>query len=582
MPSPVFSVVLATYNRRDVLARTLPTVLHQNFPPHQYEVIVVIDGSSDGTEQLLASIESECDLQTISQSNQGPAVARQRALSAARGEFVFFTDDDIRLSDNVLADHLEVHRNSALPCMVRGTLRIGEDSPDTLASAATREWYGEHERTFDPEVNGTRLPQDFLIFANTSVRRDLIQEIGGFDPDVPFPQEGFELLLRLHQHGVVLRSAKSAIAHEVYAKSTHAFITSDARGLGRAEWLLGVKHPEYRRHSVFARIGEGKPRKRRLRKFLAERGVGNPVLDAVVRTGELFRSSPVIRSLGLRALRWRYRTEILRSGALQAGSWQALERAYGVQLPVLMYHHVGLRNPESFFELTVEPNQFEQHIRWLHEQGFTTISTTDWIAWLEEGKPLPEKPILLTFDDAYSDIFEHAMPVLEEYGFKATVFVVTSLIGAMDEWNELLGSKSVFKLANDSQIQSWSRRNVEFGSHTQKHRDLTKLTNDSLLEELDGSIRALEGLLGSRPTPFAYPFGLSNSRIEELVRTRFCAAFSTLPGLNTLSSDRFRLRRIMVHPLASLAEFASSVQSGRQRFSLRGRLSRKVKRCLRR
>jgi peptidoglycan/xylan/chitin deacetylase (PgdA/CDA1 family)/glycosyltransferase involved in cell wall biosynthesis len=569
--------VLATYNRCDVLARTLPTVLQQNFPGDQYEVILVVDGSSDGTQRMLASVASACDLQVIVQSNQGPAAARQRALGSARGEFVFFTDDDIQLSPDVLGEHLIVHRGSPNPCMVRGTLRLAEGSPRTLAADATRQWYERHEQSFDPETNGAQIPQDFLIFANTSVRRDLLERVGGFDVTLPFPQEGFELLLRLHQHGVALRSAKSATAYEFYAKSTRSMITSDARGMGRAEWLLGLKHPANRKHSVFAAIGQGNSRKRRIRKLLAESGLGNSALNATIRAAEALRNLAAIRRVGLRALQLRYRTEILSSGAKAAGSWNALERAYGARLPVLMYHHVGPRNPLSFFELTIEPKQFEQQVVWLKENHFTTITPSDWIAWVQEGKPLPEKPILLTFDDAYSDIFDHAMPILEKFGFRATVFVVTSLIGGMDEWNEVRGSKSVFRLADQEQIQTWAKRNVDFGSHTQSHFDLTKLTPDALAAELDGSIRVLGDLLGPHSFTFAYPFGLINRHVEAQVRTRFTSAFSVLSGVNTLSTDLYQLQRLMVHPLASPSDFALMVESGVLRFSLRGRITRKLR-----
>ena len=95
---PLISVVMATYQRRDVLTRTLPTVFDQDFPSEEYEVIVAVDGSTDGTIEMLSAVQAPCAFRVVNQPNRGPAAARQTALDLARGEFVLFTDDDIRFT----------------------------------------------------------------------------------------------------------------------------------------------------------------------------------------------------------------------------------------------------------------------------------------------------------------------------------------------------------------------------------------------------------------------------------------------------------------------------------------------------
>jgi peptidoglycan/xylan/chitin deacetylase (PgdA/CDA1 family)/GT2 family glycosyltransferase len=565
MPEPLISVILATYQRRDVLAHTLPTVLNQELPPEHYEVVVVVDGSEDGTMELLSGMGAACGFHVVKQPNRGPAAARQIALGMARGEFVLFTDDDIRFTPEVLKYHIAVHRSSPEPVMVRGAIRVAPESPQTLATDATRDWYEHHARTFAPEKNGVRPAEDFLIFANTSVPRRLVEECGGFDESVPFPQEGFELLLRLHKRGLLLRFEPRAVVFEVYSKPTRKVITSDARGLGRAEWILCQKHPDYRTSSVFSNLGQGSPTKRAIRKAIIHwPSVPNLVLDAAIRTADHFRFFATVRRAGIRALSLRYRSEVLQSGLERAGSWQAMESSFGVRLPVLMYHHVGPRHPQTHFELTIEPKQFAQHMQWLVQNGYTGIRALDWLAWRRDGTPLPEKPVLLTFDDAYADTFEYALPVLASRNFSATVFVVTAMAGQMDAWNETEASKSVLKLATCDQIRQWAVRGIEFGSHSRTHPDLTSLDECGLRVEIVESKRELGQILGSEPASFAYPFGTYNAAVEQLVRTNYELAFSVIPGMNTLCTDPHQLQRVMIQPRASLQEFASGVVKGRE------------------
>lgn len=576
--APIFSVVMATYQRRDVLARTLPTVLEQDFPTEKFEVIVVVDGSTDGTVEMLASLGASRSFRVVEQPNRGPAVARQTALSAARGKYVFFTDDDIRLTPPVLKDHLAEHNRHSTPVMVRGSIFVAPESPPTLATDATRKWYQEHAESFDPEKNGVQLPQDFSIFANTSVLRSEVEACGGVDVSVPFPQEGFELLYRLLKRGIPLRSAPDAVVYEVFSKPTRKMITSDARGLGKAEWLLCQKHPEYRKWSVFANLGQGSPAKRMLRRvIMSAPAIPSLVLDTTIYLAEKLRRFAPFRKIGIRALGHRYRTEMLQSGLRQAGSWKAVEASFGVRLPVLMYHHVGPRNPSTYYELTIEPREFARQVRYLARKGYRTIFPSDWVRWQRYGTSLPKKPVLLTFDDAYADIFEFAFPILAEHDFCAITFVVSSLVGGMDVWNETRLSRSVLKLATPKQIAEWMSRGIENGVHTRTHADLTLLDQGGLDEEIVGSKEDLGRMTGKTPESFAYPFGKHNTASEAVVRSNFESAFSVMPGLNTLRTDPHLLSRTMVDPRNSLRQLGQMLRNGRNcPLSYLGRIRRKL------
>lgn len=560
---PLFSVVMATYQRRSVLAQTLPTVLGQDFPAEQYEVIVVIDGSTDGTVEMLGELSTTHPFRVFAQANLGPAAARKAALELARGRFVFFTDDDIRFTGQVLKHHFAEHKRHVNPVMVRGSIFVAPESPQTLATDSTRQWYETHARTFDPEKNGVQLPQDFSIFANTSVLRSEIEACGGVDLSVPFPQEGFELLYRLMKRGVPLRSAPDAVVYEVFSKPTRKMITSDAGGLGKAEWLLCQKHPEYRKLSVFADLARRSVTKRMLRRLvLSAPMLPNFVLDTVINITDRFRRFAPLRRIGIHALGYRYRIEVLQSGLKQAGSWKAVEDAFGGCLPVLMYHHIGPRNPFSYYELTIEPSDFARQIRYLARKGYKTISQSDWMNWQLYGTPLPKKSVLLTFDDAYADTFEFAFPILAQHGFCAITFVVSSLVGGMDAWNESDGSRSVLRLATSEQIRDWSLRGFDMGVHTRTHADLRRLDERRRLDEIVGAKEELGRTIEQTPESFAYPFGHYDAVSVEVVRDNFASAFSVIPGLNDLRTDPHLLSRTMVDPRNSLRQFGRMLKNG--------------------
>ena len=89
------SVVIATHNRKDVLARTLPSLLAQDLPPAEYEIVLVVDGSTDGTADMLRALSPRCALRILEAPRRGPGAARNAGVAAARGDTVLFLDDDI-------------------------------------------------------------------------------------------------------------------------------------------------------------------------------------------------------------------------------------------------------------------------------------------------------------------------------------------------------------------------------------------------------------------------------------------------------------------------------------------------------
>jgi peptidoglycan/xylan/chitin deacetylase (PgdA/CDA1 family) len=276
-------------------------------------------------------------------------------------------------------------------------------------------------------------------------------------------------------------------------------------------------------------------------------------------------------------LPWGWRAHIL--GELPArGGLNPLECGCAKILPVLMYHRVGPAQPGTHPALTVGPRPFRKQMEWLKRNGYTSISTGDWIAYCHEGKTLPPKPVLLTFDDAYEDLTEYAFPVLREYGFTAAVFVVTGEIGGDNSWDRNEGSSSI-RCMSAEQIRHWSAQGIEFGAHTRTHADLTTLSGNELELEIAGSGDDLAVIMGAAPLSFAYPFGYYNDAALSCTEKVFQLAFTCDEGLNVLGTGPCLLRRTMVKPRDTLFDFGLRVRFGfnpierlRNRVRLRSRL----------
>jgi peptidoglycan/xylan/chitin deacetylase (PgdA/CDA1 family) len=299
---------------------------------------------------------------------------------------------------------------------------------------------------------------------------------------------------------------------------------------------------------------------------------------------ESLGSLPLTKRIGLRILQTDIGLMRLRSAAREAGSWRALRREFGTALSVLLYHHVGPPRPGTDAELTIPPERFERQVRWLARRGYVGIRPSEWQAWRLGAGRLPDKPVLLTFDDAYADLAEFALPILERHGFGGAVFVVTGQVGGTNRWDEEQGA-GTHRLMTAEQIRQWSARGIEFGAHGRSHASLTELADSDLVSELSGSANDLADLTGKARVAFAYPYGSSDERVTERARQAFDLAFTCDEGMNDLRSDPHALRRTMVQPSDFWLDFAFRVRLGwsplerlRARLRLHMRLAAAVKR----
>jgi glycosyltransferase involved in cell wall biosynthesis/peptidoglycan/xylan/chitin deacetylase (PgdA/CDA1 family) len=578
------SVVVPTYNRCDVLiSRTLPAIFEQDLPVTEYEIVVVVDGSTDGTIEALREVRPPGTLRIVEQPNRGPSVARNNGIQAARGDLLLFLDDDIICGPHLLKRHVGAHVEPEA-IVAYGPISVAPETPPSILKYANETWYQKYYGHLDSQ-NGLKWPEDVYLISNSSLPRATLIACGGFDENMP-AKEDYELGLRLWKMGVQFKYLPQAMAYELSVKPTRYVLRNDGKSFGKTEVLLSRKHSDYRPYSALAALGKSVGWRRLwqhtyMRLPLAPVGLLTPpiwICDKLCRFPAMQRAGHHLLGVGRGMVEFR-------SAAREAGSSKALQREFGMRLPVLLYHHVGPLCPGTVAGLTVSPERFEGHVRWLARRGYTGICPADWLRWRREGKGLPDKPVLLTFDDGYADLVEYALPVLRRYGFGAAVYIVTGQLGGTNAWDEARGS-GTHNLMTGDQIRYWATQGIEFGSHSRTHAELTTLSANELAEEVVGSGKALESILGSRVVSFAYPYGFHNQAVDDCVRGAYDLAFiadDNNEGMNHLLTDPHLLLRTMVQTDDSLVALECRARWGRNPFlnlrarvGLRSRLKRAV------
>ena len=547
MTGVTVSVAVITRDRADLLARTLPTVLEQRVPEASFEVIVVDDGSSDGTAELLAQSAAGRELRIVRQASRGIGAARNAGLAAARGGIVVFLDDDLLCEPGLVRAHALAHARTPKPLIVVGRLGVAPPSSGNLVSG----WYESaaaiaHAR----RSQGVTLREAFLA-ANCSAPVQLIRSCGGFDEGAFDAREEHELGLRLVRAGARPAYEPRAVALEIIRKPVDKLV-DEARAVGRAEVRLCRSYPEYRRYSTLARFADPPAWKAVTRRLTTSSRLAEAIfLTGPSKLAAKTRAPAIFRQAALALVGARYGVALRRGAVSVTGSWAESEREFGRRLPVLAYHRVGPPVDGANPELTVTPRRFRRHLALLRRLRYTPITPGEWLAWCGSGEPLPRRPVLLTFDDAYADLAQYAFPALCDNGYRATLFTPSAYLGKQNTWDEALqvGSHPVaHRLLDSADLIAWNRRGIDVGAHSRTHARLTALTPDEMVAEIKCGKQDLERLLEARVTTFAYPFGAIDERVRDVAAATFDAAFTIEEGLNTLTTDPLLLRRSVVQP----------------------------------
>ncbi|CAM5355161.1 MULTISPECIES: polysaccharide deacetylase family protein [unclassified Thauera] len=218
------------------------------------------------------------------------------------------------------------------------------------------------------------------------------------------------------------------------------------------------------------------------------------------------------------------------------------------RVPVLMYHRIGAAHNDWERKYCVSPETFAAQMEALARAGWKAVSIEDFFAWLDGTRDLPQGAFLLTFDDGFAGVHDHAAPVLRRLEWPATVFLVSGLIGERDAWCEKHNPDGhTYPLMDREQILALRAQGFSFHSHTRDHADLPTLDDGALQAQLAGARHDLETLLGEPVDYLAYPYGRYDERVlEQAQGAGYRAAFSVQPGFNRPDVHRFRLRRLDV------------------------------------
>lgn len=209
--------------------------------------------------------------------------------------------------------------------------------------------------------------------------------------------------------------------------------------------------------------------------------------------------------------------------------------------PILLYHHVMDKNPHSRYAVPVRT--FELQMRMLSKWGYTAIPLSLLVNAMEAGGYLPAKPVVITFDDGYADIHQHAFPVMRRFGFVGNLFVIVDQLDRDD-------------YLKTGEVRDLLSAGWEAGSHTITHTSL-RSPSAMLGVEIDQSRAILEDLFAVPVLSFAYPYGLTSKYVTRWVHD---AGYESAVGLGTGSrhtqSSQYYLSRIEVRSDYSLEEFA--------------------------
>ena len=209
-------------------------------------------------------------------------------------------------------------------------------------------------------------------------------------------------------------------------------------------------------------------------------------------------------------------------------------------IPILTYHSIE----DSGSVISVSPLQFEKQIRFLKKSGYKSLPIGEIVKFIKNEVVLPNKAIVITFDDGYRNNFTHAFPIMDACGFTATIFLTTGHCGNSNNWPNQDASIPSLPMLNWEEVAEMSRYGYEFGAHTRSHPRLVHLNGNRAAREILESKADIEANICKPVKFFSYPFGGFNDRVRDIVRSSFNGAISNKLGKVNCQSDIYALERI--------------------------------------
>lgn len=221
---------------------------------------------------------------------------------------------------------------------------------------------------------------------------------------------------------------------------------------------------------------------------------------------------------------------------------QSLTVPHGV--PVLMYHSIG---DEPNNDAVISKERFAEQMAFLHSKQYNPLTLDELYSYITAKKPLPPKPVVITFDDGYRDTYDVALPILKKYGFRSTMFIPAGDVGKYLTWQQLREMKAA---------------GMDIGSHSYTHRELDGLSREVQAAEITKAKELLDRELNQDTRWFCYPYGTFNQTTKELLKANgITIAVTIKPGWTKAGDDPLTLQRVWLGNGVTLKHFEERLTS---------------------
>ena len=211
-------------------------------------------------------------------------------------------------------------------------------------------------------------------------------------------------------------------------------------------------------------------------------------------------------------------------------------------VPVLMYHKIG---DEAHNDAVISKERFAEQMAFLYNQQYNPVTLDQLHDYIVEKKPLPLRPVVITFDDGYRDTYEIAMPILKQYGFRSTLFLPAGEVGKNISWDELRQMKAA---------------GMDIGSHSLTHTELAGLSRDVQAREIGLAKEIFDRELQQNTRWFCYPYGVFDNTTKNLLKANgITVAVTIQPGWAKAGDDVLTLRRVWMGNQVTLKHFAERI-----------------------
>ena len=216
-------------------------------------------------------------------------------------------------------------------------------------------------------------------------------------------------------------------------------------------------------------------------------------------------------------------------------------------IPILIYHSLTAQATEPYRRFSMDPGQFAEQMEHIAAGGWKTLTVSQLSAALAgPAESMPERPVVITFDDGFEEMHSVALPVLTRLGLQSTAYIVTGHLGGQSRWLASVGEGDR-PILSAGQVRDLDEAGVDIGAHGHRHVALDEMPISAAVRQIDASRVALQGIVGHPIVTFAYPYGYHTGSIKRhLKASGFQSACAVKQVLSHTNDDRFALGRAIV------------------------------------